>query len=103
MGIGLQKLPDGRHQAGALLRQLDAVVTALQKRKADLPLQRVHHMGQSGLGVAHHLRSLGKAAQICRRHQNLQFLAVHLFPSFHIYYIFSYPYYKQAFGSLQGE
>ena len=76
--VGLQKLPDGGHELPPLRTELDAVVVALQQGKAHLPFQGVHHVGQSRLGVAHHLRRFGEAAKVDRRHKNFQFLAVHM-------------------------
>ncbi len=81
VGIGLQKFPDGRHKLHTLFRKLNAVVIALQKRESDLPLQSIHHVGQAGLGVAHHFGSLCKAAQVRSRHEDFQFLAVHIIRS----------------------
>ena len=74
---GLQKLPDGRHQLRALLCELYAAVIALQQGKADLPLQRIHHVRETRLGIADALGGFGEAAHFRCRHQNLKFLAVH--------------------------
>ena len=89
VGIGLQKLPDGGHELPPLRTELDAVVVALQQGKAHLPFQGIHHVGQSRLGVAHHLRRFGEAAKVNRRHKNFQFLAVHTSPLHFISITFS--------------
>ena len=102
IGACLQKLPDGRHQLRALLRELYAAVIALQQRKADFPLQRIHHVRQARLGIANALGGPGKTAHFRRRHQNFKFLAVHAVQSAPVLYdVLSYPYYKQAFLRLQ--
>ena len=77
IGVCLQKFPNRRHQLSALFRQLYAAVAPLQQGKADLPFQRVHHMGQAGLSIADDLGGLGKAAQVGCRHQDFKFFAVH--------------------------
>ena len=49
-----------------------------QHRKADVPLQTVHHVGHAGLGIAQGLRRPGEAAVLHSRRQGLQFLRIHV-------------------------
>ena len=67
--VGLQEFADGGRHALAVLRQADAAAPALKQREADLALEGIHHVRQAGLRVAHHLRRLGKAAEVYRHQQ----------------------------------
>ena len=67
--VGLQKFADGGCYTLAVLRQSDAAAPALEQREADLAFEGIHHVRQAGLRVAHHLRRLGKAAEVYRHQQ----------------------------------
>ena len=67
--VGLQKFADGGCYTLAVLRQSDTAAPALKQREADLALEGIHHVRQAGLRVAHHLRRLGKAAEVYRHQQ----------------------------------
>ena len=69
--------PYGGQQRFSVLGQRDAAVVAPDERHADLALQPVDQVRQSRLGVAHHLRRFGKAAEVDCRHQYFKLLAVH--------------------------
>ena len=71
VGVRLQKLADRRSDALPFLRKTHPVSSAVKQRKTDLALQRVHHMRQSGLRIAQHLRRFGETAQIHRHEQRL--------------------------------
>ena len=74
------ELTDQRQHLAALTRELDALVAALEQRKANLALHTLHHVGDGGLCIAQILAGLGKASLVKCTEQDFILLDIQRHP-----------------------